>query len=897
MPKLTPVLYLVLFALFVTSSTIFGLLGDWFWFTSMGFDSVFITIVTTSAVLGLASFLVFFIFSTTNMALARRAALGKKKHGKGEARIMDMIAALLSLIVALSIAGSWEVFLKYNNYTPFGINDPVFGMDVGFYTFILPFYSVVLGFLLSMFSMTAILSATTYAIHSSGFSFKADEPRQNDMISQQFGASMTVTWPSSWKAFMPQISALLLMVFATISASIWFARYGILLSHGGAVFGAGYTDVMINLPVMTALSVITLVIGLLFMANIKLKKPRLILYGIGALIAISFAGFLVAGIVQGLIVEPDEFNLERAYLERNIEGTLKAYGLDSAQEDEFPVSYDLDAADIEENNGTVSNVRLWDWRPLKQTYNQLQLFRTYYDFNDVDVDRYEIDGKYKQVLVSAREMNTGELSAQAQTWVNTHLVYTHGYGVVMNPVDEVSEQGLPQFYLQDIPPTSDYMQLDEMRIYFGEKTNDYVITGTSTNEFDYPSGDENIYTTYSGNAGVPLDGILKKVIYAFKFSSPEILVSGSLTEDSKLLMNRNIGERVSAIAPFLVYDYDPYIVVSEGKLYWIMDAYTITNTYPYSEPVYLNWNEVNYIRNSVKVVIDAYEGDVSYYIVDDVDPIIKTYDKMFPGLFKGFGEMPGDLKDHLRYPELMFRTQAEIYSTYHMKDPMVFYNREDVWVVPDEVYRGSRQEMQPYYIIMKLPGEEKEEFILMIPFTPKGKENMIGWMAARSDKPNYGKVLVYQFSKQELTYGPMQIEARIDQDTDISQLITLWSQSGSSVVRGNTLVIPIENSILYVEPLYLEATERGTLPQLQRVIVSYGDKLTMQDTLSDALDVIFGGSTAGKTEKDETVQLSGTDTEKLARIAELYDKAQHSLNAGDLGTYQDYIDQIGVLVS
>ncbi|MFQ5648119.1 MAG: UPF0182 family protein, partial [Candidatus Aenigmatarchaeota archaeon] len=599
---------------------------------------------------------------------------------------------------------------------------------------------------------------------------------------------------------------------------------------------------------------------------------------------------------QALIVGPDEFNMERPYLERNIQATLSAYGLGDVQEEVFPVSYTLSAEDIAANGATVGNIRLWDWRPLKQTYDQLQLFRTYYGFNDVDMDRYELDGMYKQVLVSAREMETGNLPRQAQTWVNRHLVYTHGYGVVMNPVDKVSEEGLPEFYLKDIPPASDYLELEQLRIYFGESTDDYAIVKTSTDEFDYPSGDENIYTTYGGTGGVPLSDFIKRLVYAVKFGSIELLVSGSLTPESRLLMNRNINGRAPAIAPFLTYDYDPYIVVSDGRLFWIMDAYTTTNMYPYSEPLTAGGFSLNYVRNSVKVVVDAYNGDVSYYVVEPADPIIQTYQKMFPGLFLEFEQMPEDLKKHVRYPEGIFNIQAQVYSTYHMKDPMVFYNKEDVWVTPHEIYRGGRERMQPYYIIMRLPGEEKEEFIMMIPFTPKGKENMIGWMAARSDVPNYGKTLVYQFSKQELTYGPMQIEARIDQDTDISQLITLWSQAGSNVVRGNTLVIPIEGSILYVEPLYLEATEGGTLPQLQRVIVAYGDRLTMQETLSEALDVIFGAAPA-PAEPSVPSALPESDQEKLDRIAELYDKAQEALNQGDLGLYQQYFKQIGELVS
>jgi uncharacterized membrane protein (UPF0182 family) len=510
-------------------------------------------------------------------------------------------------------------------------------------------------------------------------------------------------------------------------------------------------------------------------------------------------------------------------------------------------------------------------------------------------------------LISAREMNIKDLPSQAQTWVNTHLVYTHGYGAVMSPVDVVSKEGLPDFYLKDIPPTSEYIGLNQPGIYYGEGLDEYSVVMTKTEEFDYPSSDENIYTTYQGSGGVELSGILQRLIYAIKFKSVELLVSGSLDSDSRVLMNRNILERADAVAPFLSYDSDPYVVVSEGRLFWIIDAYTSTDKFPYSATVQTSDYEVfNYLRNSVKVVIDAYNGDITYYVINGNDPLIQAYNGIFPGAFKDFSDMPEDLRSHVRYPAGIFEIQSEVYSLYHMKDPRVFYNREDAWNVPDEVYRGSRQRMEPYYIIMKLPGEESEEFIQMLPFTPRSKENLIAWMAVRSDTPNYGGIVVYQFSKQELTYGPMQIEARIDQDTEISQDITLWSQSGSSVLRGNTLIIPIENSILYVEPLYLEATEKGTLPQLKRVIVAYGDRLTMKDTLAEALDEIFGdiaieksvgGAGEGIGEGEEVEVLSSEVLNKLNRIAELYDSAQEALNNGDLGAYQRNIDQIGGIIN
>lgn len=898
--RLNQIILGIIVLLFITSSRALSILGDWLWFMSVGYEPMFLKILLTSVAIGVISFIVFFAFSQVNILMACRAAFGKswRSTGRAETRVMSIIAAVCGLMAAVAMGSAWETVLKHLNYSSFGASDPVFGMDIGFYVFTLPFYSIVLKFLLAVFIVSAVFAAITYILHSKGFKIGVQEPKDYEYsFTGPRGSHMNVEWPGSWHNFLPQLNMLLFLVFMALAANTWLARYSLLFSSGGAVFGAGYTQINVTLPLLVILSVVSLLVGVMFLANLKIKSSKLISYGVGAFAVTAVLGLIVGSIVQGLIVEPDEFNLEKPYLERNIRGTLAAYGLENAQEKIFPVNYTLALEDIEANNATVNNIRLWDWRPLKQTYNQLQLFRTYYDFNDVDVDRYELDGVYKQVLVSAREINTMDLPKQAQTWVNKHLVYTHGYGVVMNPVDMVSQEGFPVFYLKDIPPTSPYLGLDQLRIYFGEKTDDYVLTETSTDEFDYPSGDENIYTTYSGSGGVPLSDSMRKLIYAVKFGSMELLVSGSLTPESKLLMYRNIGERAPTIMPFLSYDPDPYIVVSDGRLFWIMDAYTTTNMYPYSEPVGVGYRKINYIRNSVKVVVDAYNGNVYYYVVDPTDPIIQTYRKMFPGVFLDFGQMPEDLKAHVRYPEGIFRIQAGIYSTYHMEDPRVFYNREDVWVNPDEIYRGSRQQMNPYYVILKLPEEDREEFILMIPFTPKGKENMIGWMAARSDNPNYGKILVYQFSKQQLTYGPMQIEARIDQDTEISQLITLWSQSGSSVVRGNTLIIPIENSILYVEPLYLEATERGTIPQLQRVIVAYGNQLTMQETLSDALDVIFGVAERPRAGEATPLPLNETTGQKLARIAELYIKAQEALKAGDLGLYQQSVEEIGKLVA
>lgn len=868
----------------------FSFLGDFYWFEATGYKDVFLTIVIASALLGVAAAFFFFVFSFLNTRIAARNGSVTGRPTKGTTQLLSLLCLIAALLSGLSMAASWETVLRFINQTPFGITDQIFGLDAGFYIFSLPFYSLIVNYLIGLFIFSIIVSAGAFLIETGIFRFEMNTftVAENQDIRIQ--------------GYIPQLSVLLCLLFIAVAARIWLARYDLLFAPGGTVYGVGYTDANVTLPVLMILSAITAIIGIGFLVNEKLRRTEVIKYGVGAFVAIALIGLLAGGIVQAFIVEPNEFNLEQPYLENNIGNTLIAYGLDNVDEEPFSVTYNLTSDDIVANSATIKNIRLWDWRPLKATYEQLQLFRTYYEFNDIDVDRYTIDGMYKEVLVSAREMNIRDLPSQAQTWVNTHLVYTHGYGAVMNPVDVVSTEGLPAFYLKDIPPTSDYIDLGEPRIYYGEGIADYAVTMTETEEFDYPYGDDNIYTNYAGTGGVVLSDGLRKLIYAIKFGSIELLVSGSIEPESRLLMHRTIRERTETIAPFLSYDPDPYVVVADGKLYWIIDAYTTADRFPYSEGIwasYLSDNNLNYIRNSVKVVVDAYNGDVSYYVIDKDDPMINTYREIFPDLFKDFEEMPDYLKSHIRYPQGLFEIQSEVYSIYHMKDPMVFYNREDAWSVPDEVYRGSSQQMEPYYVIMKLPGESTEEFILMLPFTPRNKQNMIAWMAARSDPEHYGGLVLYQFSKQELTYGPMQIEARIDQDTEISQDITLWSQSGSSVLRGNTLIIPIKNSILYVEPLYLEATERGTLPQLKRVIVAYDDRLTMQDTLAEALDVIFGDVAIEEevAPGGEEVEVISADTHaKLTQIATLYDLAQDALLKGDLGEYQRYFNEIGKLL-
>ncbi len=885
----------LLVIIFVILSIVMSIYADLFWFIKLGYENVFLTILFTRLGLWFMFFAVFFIFALVNIGIAKRVCLGKGKKKRKtwiEDKIMVSVAFFLSVIVG-TVFSNWDIVLKYLNQVPFGVADPVFGMDIGFYVFELPLYSFLIGFGAVTVILGIVITFISYAFYSQ--SFKKQEPSENVVIQTPNVPSYTIDLKAMEKKIVPHMSFLTGLLFFLIADALFLGRFGILFSPSGAVFGAGYTDVHIMLPLLTLLSVVSFIVGILFILNFRLNNTGLILKLIGGFAAIAVLGMIISGVTQAFIVTPNEYNLENEYIGRNINFTLAAYGLDSMDERIFPISYNLSSSDIERNPGTIDNIRLWDWRPLMITYNQLQLFRTYYNFWDVDIDRYKINGGYKEVMLSARGLDTGNLQSEAKTWINEYMVYTHGYGLVMNPVDKVTKDGQPEFYIKDIPPKSKYFTVDRPEIYYGEGMSEYALVKTTTEEFDYPSGEQNIYTSYEGTGGVDLSDAFKRLVYAVNFGSIELLLSGSLKENSRIMMYRDVEKRVSSIAPFLSYDRDPYIVLSNGKLYWMLDAYTTTDMYPYSEPMYVSKRSYfNYIRNSVKVVVDAYNGDVKFYVIDNDDPMIKAYDKMFPGIFESFDNMDPGLREHIRYPEDLFSVQAALYSEYHMKDPRVFYNKEDTWVIPNEIYRGSRQEMQPYYVIVRLPGDDKEKFILMIPFIPRGKENLVGWMAAVSDFPDYGELVVYRFSKQELTYGPMQIEARIDQNTDISQLITLWSQAGSDVIRGNTLVIPIEDSIVYIEPLYLEATEKGTLPELKRVIVVYGNRLEMRDTLSEALSAVFGS--VPNVPQSPSTGLPTTSDETLSQISGLYDKAQSSLRAGDLKTYAEYLEQIEQLL-
>jgi uncharacterized membrane protein (UPF0182 family) len=864
-----------------------GFLVDWLWFSSIGYLPVFLTSIGAQAVVWFAVFTATAVMLWLNGWLALRlsqrqpthavAAFGWQATGNTPPpdlfalmrerlpgpRIVAACAGLLALLVAVAEAVNWGVLLRFLYQVPFGMGDPLYNKDIGFFLFSLPAYIVIKDWMLLTLFLSALFAGTVYWV-------------RGDIEYDVHHRSMSPT-------AIAHGSALLGLLFAVKAWSYVLDRYLLLYGDNGVVVGASYTDVHVGLPGLWLMIGLSIIAALAAWANLRVRTYRLPAI---AIVLVGAGTFVLSGAVPVLFrqffVKPSELQLEKPYIERNIALTRQAYNLDHIAAKPFAAEQKLTPEVLEANKATIDNVRLWDWLPLSDTYAQLQEIRTYYKFHDLDVDRYWLDGSYQSVMLSARELRPSLLPPNAQTWVNRHVLFTHGNGVVMSPVTRKSAEGLPLFYLRDIPPVADGgPKIHEPRIYFGEQSDDYVIVKGSTPEFDFPQGKDNVYAAYDGAGGVPIGAMAWRALFASYFNDPNLLLSNYITADSRIMIRRNIQERVSTIAPFLTLDHDPYLVISGARMFWIQDAYTTSSYFPSAQPVQDLY--LNYIRNSVKVIVDAYNGTVDFYLIDSGDPIAATYRRVFPSLFKPFSAMPPDLQKHVRYPEDLFLIQARLYQTYHMETADVFYNREDLWQFPRQPGGDGISMMTPYYIIMRLPGEPQAEFFLMIPMVPSRRDNMIAWLAARCDAPDYGKLIVYEFPKEKLVYGPFQIEARINQNTEISQQLTLWNQMGSRVIRGaNLLVIPIENSILYVSPLYLRA-QQGHLPELKRVIAAYGEHVVMKETLAEALSALFMESPAAPAVSSPTEEMPLTSpTANQAREAlDRYNQAVKRLKSGD----------------
>ena len=811
---------------------------DLLWFDALDFRGVYTKILFMRVVLFLIGAAIFAVPMSISALYAHRLSRGPVTLPLPEETV-DVLrkiigwgavatVAVLSLIFGGVLSSRWEIFLRFFNSATFGQKDPVFSRDLSFYVFDLPVYEFVQGWLLGAGVVVLLASLALYVVN---YGFR--------------GVSFSLT-----TGLKVQLSIIGSFLMLTLALGHWLDRWELVLSEQGAVFGAAYVDLHARSPALLVLTVVAAAGGVLALVNAYMRGLRLLVGAVLLWIAMSVllsAGWPAA--MQQLRVNPNEFVKEREYIDRNIEFTRSGFGIeiDDVEELFYPVDTSVPKEAIEQNPQTINNIRLWDYRPLSDVYKQIQLIRPYYDFKDADVDRYTVNGEYRQVLLSAREVAPEKLDENSQTWVNQKLIYTHGIGLAMSPATQFTPEGRPEFYAKDIPndgripvgaPGAEPdLVVDNPRIYYGENTVDYVITNTKTDEVDYNTEEgELIRNRYSGEGGVRLSSIFRRMAYAWEFADINIMISGEITDGSLLQYHREVQERISKVAPFLLLDEDPYIVATEGRLIWIQDAYTVSDKYPYSDPID---GSFNYIRNSVKITMDSFDGDIRFYVWDTSDPMVRTYAEIFPDLFTPKESMPESLREHVRYPQDLFTIQAQKFTRYHMREAQDFYNNEDLWDFANEKFGQGEtlQVVKPYYVIMKLPGEEREEFVQLLPYTPSQRQNLIGWLAARSDGENYGKLVVFNFPKDRQIDGPEQVEARIDNDQDISAWFTLRCTEGSTCIRGNLLVIPVGSSILYAEPIYIQA-EGVRFPELKRVILASGDRVVMEDSLREALDAL-----------------------------------------------------------
>ncbi len=861
----------------VLSLAFFWFLGFWgeaLWFQTFGFSSRFWLEIVYSLVFGIIGAVIAF----GGMYLLTITLPKPVKYAKW---VSILIAVFAGAVWGYS---NWDVMLKYWDKVPTTLTDPVFGRSIGFYLFTLPFLDSIntLLFTISFLGMVASFIVTFVGINPQGLYFYI--PPSASETTQKLHKSLYIN------------AAVFILVLAF---GKYLDRFHLMYSGSGVVYGPGWTDTTILIPVYNIIVVIMILVSIVILIP-KLRdkyknvfnrfgatpsnSPIIILASLAAgMILIWFIGLTaVPGLFERFMVKPNEITYERPYILNNIKFTQHGFGLDKVENKEFPENGKFTMSTVQNNPGIFNNIRLWDWRALDATYRQFQELRLYYQFSNVSLDRYNVNGSYRQVMVSAREMNIDNLPAQSQTFVNKRFQYTHGYGITMATVNEFTSQGLPHLLIKDIPTVSEDSSLivKQPRIYYGELTNTPAVVNTKQKEFDYPNGNENVYTRYNGKGGVMINSLWRKFLFSWKYDGTQLLFSDYPTDSSRIMFHRQIEERVKLLAPFLKFDNNPYIVLDKGKLYWIIDAYTTSDYYPYSEPFNSDeaigykqgdnersllgsvseiFNGANYIRNSVKVVVNAFDGSVDFYIIDKNDPIVKVWSKIYPGLFKPISEMTSGLLAHIRYPQDMLLTQGLVYEKYHMTDPTVFYNQEDLWVRATEKYYNNIQPVEPYYIVWQLPGSDKPRFSLILPFTPKNRQVLIGWIAGMCDPDNYGKLITYQFPKGKMITGPQQVETKIDQDSFLSGQLTLWDQRGSNVIRGNVLAIPVANTLFYVEPIYLQA-ETAAYPELRLVVVMHGDNMSYAESFDKALAKFFNTPIASSNEVSQQAPTSQNNT-------------------------------------
>jgi uncharacterized membrane protein (UPF0182 family) len=869
-------------------------LADWYWFESLGFQSVFLTQFTTKLMVGGVVAVLVFAFLLVNIRLALRGVspdpliipLRGPQPPVDVSRLLRSLTWPVALIFALMIGSaataSWMTVLRFLHRSSFGTVDPVFGRDVGYYVFTLPAIGTGVSLLTTLAVLGLLFTVPLYLLR-----------RDVIVMRRRVAVEPSAQW---------HLGVLVALLFVALALRVFFIDIpSILYATTGPLFGASYTDLSVKLPALRAMGIAATVgVVLVLWGSGRRHLVRYTVLAFGLYFGMAILTSVAASMMQRLVVVPNELAREAPQLQRHITATREAWGLEGVEVRDLSGESRLTLADVQANQGTIRNVRLWDREPLLQTFGQLQEIRTYYDFVSVDDDRYWIDGEYRQVLLSPRELNSSSLPTR--TFINERLTFTHGMGLTLGPVNLVTQEGLPVLFIRDLPPISDVsLQVTRPGIYYGELSNDWVFVNTKQREFDYPSGEANTFTTYAGTGGVPVSSPFRRLVLSTHFQALKIFLSQDITSESRVMYHRRIGERVRKAMPFLFWDGDPYMTITDdGRLKWIVDAYTASDRYPYSQPVAGGFN---YMRNSVKVVIDAYDGTVEAFIADPEDPVVRTYAKIFRGIFQPLDAMPADLRAHLRYPEDLFRIQTSLYATYHMNEPEIFYHREDEWQIPASARNEGSRDPFLRHIVMKLPGEASEEFILMIPFTPRGKDNLSAWMVARNDGDRLGELVVYRFPRQRLVFGPTQVVNRINQDTEVSRQISLWDQRGSEVIRGNLLVIPIEESLIFVQALYLRA-EGGRIPELKRVIVAYENQVVMEETLEEGLTLLFGGSGAAEPRatvaaaQPAEVAASGarSTAELIAEAGRAFDRAMEAQRAGDWARYGEEMRRVGELL-
>jgi uncharacterized membrane protein (UPF0182 family) len=881
---------------------IFGVLSGFYidilWFREVGFSSVFWTRFWSRLVLGGVFGLVFFVLLYANLLIVRRLRPRYRVFSPEEEIIeryraafepyakwiLPGISVLFGAIAGASIAGQWESYQLWRGAqgVAFGLADPLYGRDAAFYVLTLPFQKVVQSWIFGSLATITVVSAAAHYLWG-GIRVRA----MTDRVTPQVKAHLSV------------LLGLIVLVKA------WGYRLGqfdLLVSERGVVTGASYTDIHAHLPALRLLVVIGILCSILFLVNIRFRGWALPVAGLGLLVVASVvAGALWPALVQRLSVAPQELKREQPYIEDNIEFTRVAYGLDAVQTRPFPASPTFSEEEANAAQSTIQNIRLWNPQTLEKSFLQLQRIQPYYEFHDVDVDRYDVDGERRTVMISPREITQDRIPGGGDTWQNRHLFYTHGYAAAASRVDQTTPEGAPFFIMSDIPPAGPLADvLDESRLYIQEEADeDFVVTGTESDEFDFPRGEEGsqALTRYDGDAGIPAGGFLRRMAFAWRYRDVNLLISGLIDQDSRIIINNDVRERIHNVAPFLSYDHDPYFAVVDGRPTWIWDAYTTSGSFPYSQQqdftgvpdtTYLP-DEANYIRNSVKVVVDAYDGTTTFYVVDQDDPIIQAWQKVFPDLFTDGAEASTALRDHFRFPEDLFVVQTEMYANYHVTDPVQFYAKGDFWSVPDVAIdpTAAAERLVPYYLLLPLPGEEAQRFQLFLPFTPKDRPNMVSWMAAGSDPDSYGELVSFEFGGANVK-GPGQAAVVMHADPDVSRETSLLDQRGSNVIYGDLLVIPIGQSFIYVQPLYVESEQQEqSIPEMKRVVVLNGDNVVMENTLAEAIAGAVGAEPV-PTEPTEPTEPGGDQTaaQLYAEADAHFAAAEEALSTGDLGTFQ-----------